>query len=164
MSTSISRSQFLRGDFSGKHRFIRPPWARMERAFVGNCSRCDACIEACPENILIRDAKGFPSIDFHKGECTFCAKCVRSCPRDAFVNDTSATPWSLTAGIGSRCLPLQGVVCGRCAEECEAEAIQMRLVAGGIAIPRLSAETCTGCGACFRVCPTTAIELSYSGA
>ena len=164
MDKSISRAQFLRGDFSGKHRHIRPPWSKEEREFVGNCTRCDACIQACPETILAKDTKGFPVINFQKGECTFCAECTTACEADVFEPDTTQQPWSLAANIGNKCLPLQGVVCGRCAEECEIEAISMRLVAGGISIPRLSTESCNGCGACYRVCPTSAIEFSYHGA
>lgn len=164
MSKTISRAQFLRGDFSGKQRHIRPPWSRGERAFTGNCSRCDACIQACPEHILSRDQKGFPRVNFMKGECSFCGDCARACDTGALRSNTSSVAWTLSASIGNQCLPLQGVVCGRCAEECETSAISMRLVAGGISIPQLSTESCNGCGACYRICPTTAIELSYNGA
>lgn len=164
MSKSISRAQFIRGDFSGIRSHIRPPWAKGEREFVGNCSRCEACITACPENIITKDPKGFPTLSFRHGECTFCAECVKACEAGVFESDTSSAAWSLAANIGTKCLPLQGVVCGRCAEECELEAISMRLVAGGISIPRLNTESCNGCGACYRNCPTTAIEFSYLGA
>lgn len=164
MTKSISRAQFLHGDFSGRHRYIRPPWSENERAFVGECSRCDACLKACPEKILVSDPKGFPRVDFRRGECTFCGDCAKACRDHALVHDSSTSPWSLTAHITDKCLPLQGVVCGRCAEECEATAISMKLVAGGISIPQLETQACTGCGACYRVCPTEAIELSYHGA
>jgi ferredoxin-type protein NapF len=30
---------------------------------------------------------------------------------------------------------------------------------GGISIPLISTDTCTGCGACFSVCPVQAITL-----
>lgn len=163
MTHSISRRKFLRGDFNGKHRYIRPPWAKGEREFTGMCSRCDDCIKACPENILSLDQKGFPKVDFMQGECTFCGECARACQSGALHRDTSASPWNLTATVTTQCLPLKGVVCSRCREECETEAISLHLVAGGIAIPQLQDEACTGCGACFRVCPTTAIELSYHG-
>lgn len=163
MSQSISRAQFIRGNFSGKHCYIRPPWSKQEIELVSNCSRCNDCISACPENILTTDPKGFPKIDFKQGECTFCAECVSACQADVFTNDTDSSPWSLTASITSKCLPLQGIVCGRCAEECETAAISMKLIAGGITIPQLNIETCSGCGACYRICPTNAIELSYTG-
>lgn len=164
MTQSISRAQFLRGDFSGKRRHIRPPWSKGEREFIGNCNQCDACIRVCPEHILSQDQKGFPRLNFLKGECTFCGECAKACDAGVFETDTALPAWTLAASIGSNCLPLQGVVCGRCAEECEIEAISLRLVAGGISIPQLETNACTGCGACYRVCPTTAIEFSYHGA
>ncbi len=164
MSKSITRSQFLKGDFSSTQRHIRPPWSNSERAFTGNCTRCDACISICPEHILTKDNKGFPLINFHKGECTFCGECAKACDAGVLKNNNTSHPWTLTANIGNKCLPLQGVVCGRCAEECETSAIRMRYVIGGIAIPQLENKSCNGCGACFRVCPVTAIELSYNGA
>ena len=164
MNKSISRAQFLRGDFSGKRSYIRPPWSGSERAFVGSCTRCDACINACPQQILVKDPKGFPRIDFRQGECTFCGECAGACRDQVLVQQAATPPWELSAAVTDKCLPLQGVVCGRCAEECGAAAISMKYVAGGIAIPRLASDNCNGCGACYGVCPTQAIELSYHGA
>lgn len=161
MTRKISRAQFLRGDFSGKRSVIRPPWSQSERAFTGECTRCNACIETCPEQILIKDAKGFPYVDFLRGECTFCGECVQACKDDVLSIQDGDSPWSVQASINTQCLPMQGVVCGRCAEECQSSAIRMKLVAGGISIPQLEMHACTGCGACYRVCPTRAIELSY---
>ena len=164
MDKVISRAQFLRGDFSGKRRHIRPPWSGSERAFTGNCTRCDACIQACPENIICKDTKGFPRIDFMRGECSFCGECATAC-QDGVLRQTDTNPaWDLIANINTECLPLKGVVCGRCAEECETTAINMKLVAGGISVPQLVTDACNGCGACYRVCPTQAIELTYHGA
>ncbi|MDH5444307.1 MAG: ferredoxin-type protein NapF [Gammaproteobacteria bacterium] len=164
MEKAISRAQFLRGDFTGKRRHIRPPWSGSEREFTGTCRRCDACIKSCPENILSKDNKGFPRVDFNQGECTFCGECVTACQDGVLKQSDQQAPWSLFASINEKCLPLQGVVCGRCAEECETTAIRMKLVAGGISIPQLETAACTGCGACYRTCPTQAIELSYHGA
>lgn len=162
MAKSISRAQFLRGDFTGKRRVIRPPWAQAERAFSGECTRCDACIDVCPQQILARDTNGFPYVDFSRGECTFCGECVHACKDGVLSQQDNSSPWSLHASINTTsCLPMQGVVCGGCAEECESVAIRMKLVAGGISIPQLETTACTGCGACYRVCPTRAIELSY---
>lgn len=164
MNKSISRAQFLRGDFSGKRHVIRPPWSGAEHWFMSHCTRCDACLQACPEKILTTDNKGLPSVDFSRGECTFCGECAQACQAGVFQDHTTTEPWTLKASIGNECLPLQGVVCSRCGEECEAGAINLRLVAGGISIPVFQTESCTGCGACSRVCPVSAIELSYHGA
>ena len=53
----------------------RPPWALNEFLFVDQCTRCNECITACEEEIIIRADGGFPEIDFNRGECTFCELC-----------------------------------------------------------------------------------------
>ena len=161
MNQPVSRKQFLCANFTGRRRVIRPPWSQTEHAFCGECTRCDACIEACPEQILSRDNNGFPYVDFSRGECSFCGECVRVCKDGALSQQGDDKPWDLRAIINTSCLPLQGVVCGSCKDECEHTAINMKLVAGGISIPQLDMDSCTGCGACYRVCPTQAIEFSY---
>ena len=163
MRQNITRAQFLRGDFSARRRGIRPPWHCDEIMFVEKCTRCSKCIEACPENIIQADKHGFPVINFNVGECTFCAACAQECESHAIQSDTTSKPWRISAFITDYCLPLKGVVCGRCADECEISAISLRLVAGGIAIPRLNNQQCTGCGACYLVCPASAIEMRDFG-
>jgi len=158
----VSRAQFLRGNFTGKRKHIRPPWTGSEQHLSDQCRRCTDCLKACPEQILCRDDQDFPTLDFRRGECTFCGECAAVCTANVFQPITNR-PWSLHAEITERCLPLQGVVCGRCAESCETTAIRMKLVAGGVGIPQLTQDNCTGCGACFNVCPATAIRLTYQG-
>lgn len=63
------------------------------------------------------------------------------------------------ARISDRCVEPKGVVCRRCADECDVRAISFRLLGAGRAHPLLDLETCTGCSACLAVCPTQAIEL-----
>ena len=38
-------------------------------------------------------------------------------------------------------------------------AIRFRLQLGGVAKPILDLESCNGCGACLRDCPTKAIKI-----
>jgi ferredoxin-type protein NapF len=65
-----------RGFFRGRPRpkaEIRPPWALAESLFTDCCTRCNDCIDACPEQIIVIGDGGYPTIDFKRGECTFCA-------------------------------------------------------------------------------------------
>ena len=163
MTQTLTRAQFLRGDFRSRHRAIRPPWHCEELLFTENCSQCNQCIDACPAKIIQQHKNGFPVINFSKGECTFCGACAEQCPTPALNFDTSHQPWSIRAQINENCLTYKGVVCMSCADECEVSAINLKLVAGGVAIPQLKTETCNGCGACYRVCPTSAIEMKYHG-
>ncbi len=154
----IDRFQFLRGDFSGRQAVIRPPWSVEEDGFIAQCSRCHACIHACPEKTLIKGRGGFPEINFSLGECTFCQRCVEVCETSA-LRIGLYEPWTIRAEIVSECLTFQGVLCRTCGECCEVGAIRFRPVIGGAEVPILDKDLCTGCGACVAPCPTGAIRM-----
>jgi ferredoxin-type protein NapF len=164
MVSAINRAQFLRGDFSGRSRPIRPPWSLAEDEFVERCTRCGDCISACPQHILDKGRGGFPQVDFSRGECLFCGECVQACGPDALAGwssqGDSTVAWSIRAHIGDRCLAQRGVECRSCRDQCDTAAISFRLVAGGVAQPLLELAVCNGCGACYSVCPVQAIELN----
>lgn len=153
-----TRRQFLRGRF-GESASSRPPWAVAEREFPARCTRCDACIDACPEHILVRGSGGFPEVDFARGGCTFCGACVDACEPHA-LERTAAAPWALKASIAPSCLALNRVVCSSCAERCEARAIRFRPALGAVPTPAIDLDRCTGCGACVAACPVSAIAVS----
>ena len=161
MSEAITRTDVLRGQFSGKGTVARPPWARTGTAFTDTCTRHGDCLKACPEKIIAIGRGGFPTIDFRLGECTFCKDCVKACRSGALVPPASedTRPWNLRAVIEPTCLALNGVLCRLCEESCEAIAIRFRLVVGGGAVPGIESAACTGCGACVTACPSQAIAI-----
>lgn len=65
----------------------------------------------------------------------------------------------LLAQFGEDCLARQGVVCRSCGDHCDAGAIAFPPLPGGVALPRLLAERCTGCAECAADCPTLAIAM-----
>ena len=67
-----SRRNFLRGNFSNQVRHIRPPWALGDRRFAEQCTRCNDCIDACPERMLSHAEDGYPYASFIQSGCTFC--------------------------------------------------------------------------------------------
>ncbi len=156
-----SRRGFFRGDFSGRDMPLRPPWALLETEFVERCTRCDACSTACPTGIIVYGRGGFPEIDFARGECTFCGDCVRACEAGA-LRHVGEAAWSVKARIGGACIALKQVVCRTCGDACEARAIRFGLRAGGVAVPELDTEACTGCGACHGACPVGAIAMRHT--
>lgn len=160
MSHSISRAQFLRGDFGGGQRALRPPWAVSEELFRERCEGCGVCAEVCPEGILHSPPDRLPQVDFGRGRCTFCGACVDACSPGALQRSTKdSRPWAYQAGLGPGCLAKRGVVCRSCSESCDEGAIRFRFGRGGVASPEIDATGCTGCGGCVRVCPVGAIAI-----
>lgn len=139
---------------------LRPPWAVAGDAFMTACTRCDACIEACPTALLVRGDGGYPEAVFRNdAQCTFCADCLSACTDGALRRIDGQAPWSLRPVFGDACLAGRQVVCRTCGESCEAGAIRFPPRLGGVAQPQLDSEGCTGCGACVADCPTQAIRM-----
>ena len=163
MTDTINHSR--RALFGGRRTLpsavLRPPWALPDDRFSALCSGCGLCITVCPERILIPDRCRLPQIDFSRGECTFCRDCVTVCPEPAFGN-TDQRPWQQTARIDSHCLTGQGVYCESCRDPCESRAIRFHPALGGLALPQVDADRCSGCGACVAVCPSDAIRVVRS--
>ena len=162
----IGRRAFLRGQ--RPHRVEtpnRPPWAVKESLFPDLCTRCGACIAACPTGLLKQGTGGFPEADFRRSHCTFCGDCARACAANAsrlpIALDFSSglPPWSHRAVVGAACLPHQGVLCRSCEERCGEGAIRFAPRPGGPAQPDIIVSTCTGCGECVASCPTHAISM-----
>ena len=165
-SPDLNRRSFLRGKIKPPSVAVfRPPWAVDESQFLENCTRCDDCIEACPEGILVRGDGGFPTVNFKQGECTFCAQCARSCKEGAIHYYDGLTPalaWNLDVSFSSTCLSLNGIVCRICGDSCEPQAIRFQLKVGGISVPQIAGDDCTGCGACLAICPVDAVQIKPS--
>jgi ferredoxin-type protein NapF len=158
---TISRRQFLRGNFHKENKDVRPPWAIQENDFIDACSRCNECVLKCPEKIIVKGDGGFPIINFNLGGCTFCQECVTACGDGALsISSTDQSPWSLIANISAKCISLHGVMCRSCADSCEEEVITFSHQLGGISHPEIESKSCTGCGACVATCPVNAIKIS----
>ena len=155
---TMSRASLLRGHLREPPP-IRPPWAGAEVAFLASCDRCGRCARACPEEIIVAGRDGVPEVDFRRGDCSFCRACVRACSTGALA-EREQPPSFTVAEIAYSCLSVQGVICRLCQERCEAAAIGFLPALGGYALPEVDAEACTGCGACVRICPVTAVRVA----
>ncbi len=136
---------------------FRPPGAVDEATFLDECTRCAACIEACPHEAVIqaperlRRAAGTPVIDPDRSPCRMCddLPCVAACEPD--VLSLAAPVLMGTARITPQtCLAHQpGPGCTVCSEQCPVEGA-IEVVDGR---PRVVESACTGCGVCRYVCP-----------
>ena len=161
-SEVINRRQLLRGDIRGSNAPQRPPWAVTESIFITSCTRCDACISACEDNILHRGSGGYPEISFKQAGCSFCGDCLSACEANALqaAHPAPSLAWDLRAQIKPSCLSSNGIVCRACGDACDTRAIQFQLQTGGRATPVIVQTLCNGCGECFAVCPAQAVEIN----
>ncbi|WP_306146236.1 ferredoxin-type protein NapF [Roseibium sp. MMSF_3412] len=154
---SVSRRAFLKLSTRAEPETVRPPGTNA--ALLSEyCKSCGACMEACPEQIIIAGSGRFPVLDFTRGACTFCGGCLEACPSGAFSEDIYAE-WSWKAEVTDACLSLQGVSCRACEDACDPRAIRFRLALGGKSEPLIDPHQCTGCGACAYQCPAAAVTF-----
>ena len=155
----ILKRRFIRGDTRSAD--LRPPWVLDPASFTDTCTRCNKCIELCPEQILVAGDGGFPRVDFTAAQCTFCGDCTASCEADLFDRslDEAHVGWFHKAVVSDHCLTHFGVMCRSCEDSCEPRAIRFPLQLGAVPQPAINSQLCTGCGACVRPCPETAISM-----
>ena len=137
---------------------LRPPWAIAELPFIKTCDHCGACIDACPEHVLIQGRGGYPEMDFSRTGCTFCGECSRACKQGG-LQPPEERPWDLKAFIADTCHTNHGEACDNCAKACPINAISFRSQVGGCAVPILEETLCKGCGNCVSSCPVSAIHM-----
>lgn len=143
---------------------IRPPGAVDETEFMAACTRCNACVEACPHDAIVlaparfRQAAGTPMINPSQQPCLMCEDlpCARACEPNVLREDLPRTI-AMANLLTYNCIAWQGGFCSVCSEHCpEPGALTMEQ-----GKPVIHAEVCTGCGVCHHVCPapTNAIAM-----
>ncbi|MCF6200130.1 MAG: 4Fe-4S binding protein [Hyphomicrobiaceae bacterium] len=149
-------------------RYIRPPFALAELDFLIKCTRCSACIEACPQDIIFPlsarlgvEVVSTPALDLLAGACLLCEDwpCVRACEVEALQlpersddeGEQLAAPRLALAVIDPvHCLPFSGPECGVCGSACPIEgAIEWEMTK-----PKINEELCCGCAQCRAACIT----------
>jgi ferredoxin-type protein NapG len=135
---------------------LRPPGAVEEQAFLAGCTRCAACIDACPHHAIVhaplrfRRAAGTPMIDPIEQPCWMCRDypCIAACEPGVLRFDVP-----VKIGVARidtvTCLAYQGTFCTVCSEQCPVDDA-IETAAGR---PRIVEAACTGCGVCQHVCP-----------
>jgi len=148
--------------------FLRPPGALPESAFQVACTRCDACLIACPrESIrhagheLGAEREGTPVLLPSQQPCWMCADlpCIVACETGALA--ALASPRDARMGRvrvrAADCYAAQGNLCDVCAERCP---IRPKAIAVSMGeAPEVDPELCTGCAVCAWLCPARAIDV-----
>ncbi|MFZ5826090.1 MAG: 4Fe-4S dicluster domain-containing protein [Bacillota bacterium] len=145
---------------SGGQRYLRPPGAIDEAAFLLSCTRCGDCAKACPSNVIkflpasAGAAVGTPYIDPLERACDLCGKCMPVCEPKALLTITN--PREVRMGLAvidtETCWAHKGSICDLCVQRCPYPDEAIRLVGGK---PEIVADVCTGCGLCAYVCVST---------
>ncbi len=152
-------SETIKGTTGGK-RYLRPPGAIDEAAFLLTCTRCGECAKACPTQVIkflgpdSGAAVGTPYIDPLDKACDLCGKCMPTCEPRALL--TIADPRQVRIGTATidpqHCWAHQGQLCDICYSRCPFPDEAIKMERGK---PVILPDVCTGCGLCAYVCVST---------
>lgn len=146
----------------------RPPGALAEPLFLAACTRCMACIEACPHRSIFTLAEhvglgaGTPVMVPDERPCHLCTDlpCVTACEPGALRLEYVAEHSMGTVRVDPvACLPFRGPECGACAGYCPTEQPALRI---RLNKPVIDAALCVGCGLCLPHCPSHPRALSLA--
>lgn len=153
-----------------QQRYVRPPGALPEVAFLTACTRCHACSDVCPAGVILQVtargglAAGTPYLEPARMPCVACPDmpCVTACPTGALTMPPGG--WR-TERLGSiefhpdRCVTFEGKPCGVCVRACPIGEAALSLDDEGR--PVLKAEGCVACGVCVRDCITIPSSFTF---
>lgn len=137
---------------------LRPPGALEEMEFLSTCTRCNACVEACPFQAIHNQpasaglAAGAPTIEPERQPCLWCEDfpCIAACQPAALR--LAPLPAMGKAFVGeAHCLTWQDQVCTRCLDVCPFP--EQALSLDDSFHPQVL-DACVGCGQCTHACPT----------
>lgn len=144
-------------------RFLRPPGAGAEAAFLDACIGCGQCASVCPNKCISLqgldggvEELGTPVITARARACILCMACTQVCPTGA-LKRIEPTPEGIRAVamgkaflIEDICYSYSGRTCGACYRACPLPGDAMTI--GLFERPTVHYEECVGCGLCEQAC------------
>lgn len=154
---------------AGRKRLVRPPGAVQEEAFLQRCTRCDACIKACPHWVIRKAGEelgrrigGTPIFLPAENPCLMCEEfpCIAACETGALMwpSEGESARIGVAVPCADTCYLAQGQPCDYCEKECPTAPVSITASSRGRPA-EVDAQTCTGCGKCAQICPARAIEI-----
>lgn len=153
-----------------QQRYVRPPGALPEIAFLAACTRCGLCSPVCPVQAIRTVlpsgglAAGTPYLEPTNQPCVACAEmpCVRACPTGALT--LPAHGWhgyrlGTVEFVPERCVTFTGSPCRVCVDACPMGDRALGQDEAGH--PVLRHEGCVGCGVCVRECITSPSSFEF---
>jgi ferredoxin len=145
---------------------VLPPGATHQ--FAETCTRCYACVAACPSQI-IKVKNGGPLVELAMPELKFgneaacdesCNRCTEVCPTGAIrqltLHEKQQTKIGEAVIDPSTCLAwANDEFCMVCLDVCPYSAIAEHIKDDVIPCPVMIPDLCRGCGACEAHCPAT---------
>lgn len=148
----------------GGGKFLRPPGAVDEAAFLLTCERCHKCGDACPVDAIKYvgpgggTALGTPFISVMEQPCELCMECTKACPSGALEPLTEPTQAKMGLAIidAHTCWAYQGQVCDICYQRCPLPEVAIKMVDRKPVIQ----DACVGCGLCAYACVNTPSSIT----
>jgi len=144
-------------------RYLRPPGAQQEEAFLSACIRCGQCANVCPNQCITLAGMetglaglAAPVITARAQACILCMACTQVCPTGALQPLEPTEVGRQTVSMGTAvvledvCYSYAGRTCGVCYRACPLPGKAMKL--GLYETPIVNPEHCVGCGLCEQAC------------
>jgi len=145
---------------------IRPPGALDEVEFLAACTRCKACVDACPPHAIrimpINGgvAAGTPYLEPRIQPCQLCDgfPCIAACSDAALLPVANARQVAMGAAVINNvsCQTFDDKICTLCYDACPFPEEAMQISPDFH--PQVLAA-CVGCGLCEKACPVTPVGV-----
>jgi NADPH-dependent glutamate synthase beta subunit-like oxidoreductase/ferredoxin len=125
----------------------------------GLCLDCETCHPDCPTRVamLVRPGSRSPSWSDPLVKVDLEEAGILAGDRTILARDAELRPLVPVPRVD----PLRCIGCGRCADACPYDVVQIVLGADGGGLARIHEHACRACGSCVGACPVDAVDQPY---